>query len=79
VAVAATAVDARLGLASVTLLATALAFEAIALLRATRGALVATTRVAEETSAEAGRQAEPDRPLAPPVGYSKRVYEGAND
>jgi O-antigen biosynthesis protein len=79
VAVAATAVDARLGLASVTLLASALAFEALALLRATRGALVATTRVAEETSAKAGRQAEPDRPLAPPVGYSKRVYEGAND
>jgi glycosyltransferase involved in cell wall biosynthesis len=77
-AVAATAADARLGLAFVTLLATAFAVEALALLRATRGALVATTRVAEATAAQA-RQAEPDRPLAPPVGYSRRVYEGAHD
>ena len=78
-AVAATAVDARLGLASVTLLAAAVAFEALALLRATRGALVATTRVAQDTAAEAVRQAGPDRMLAPAVGYSKRVYEGARD
>jgi O-antigen biosynthesis protein len=78
-AVAATAVDVRLGVALVTLLAAVLAVEALALLRATRGALVATTRVAEDTVAEAVRQAALDRPLAPAAGYSRRAYEGAHD
>jgi hypothetical protein len=41
--------------------------------------LVATSRVAEDTAAEAVRHAGRDRPLTPTVGYSKRVYEGAHD
>jgi hypothetical protein len=77
-AVAATAVDVRLGVSAFTVLAAALVFEALALLRATRGALLATTRVAAD-AAEAAERTGPDPPLAPAVGYSRRVYEGGYD